>query len=237
MHGLETTTMKKFFGAALGMLAFCVGANADTIGLYTFASSSLSSSDTNPDSAASAITAGAAFTSAAAANTIYGNPLPSLPVDTTLTTGANTQAGAATANQYFGFTLTPNANTPLSLGTLSFDYANYSTDGTFPTEGFVVRSSVDNFAANTATGVTASAASAGAFATSTINLSAAVFQNLTAAVTFRIYVYDGTTQATRGAVLDNITVTNVPEPATNAMLLIAGVCFVVVLRRRRRVRA
>ena len=227
--------MKKLLLTAVCALASCVAAKADTVGLYTFAASSLASSDTNPDSTASAITAGAAFTGTVA-NTTYGNPTPSLAVASTLTTGANTQAGAVTANQYFSFTLTPNTGTPLSLNSLSFDYANYSTDATFPTEGFVVRSSVDNFAANTAAGVTSAAASNGAFATSNISLAAAAFQNLTAPIEFRIYIYDGTTNANRGAAIDNITVTNVPEPTTYAMLL-AGVSFVTVLRCRRRVRA
>ncbi len=226
--------MKKLLLTAVCALASCVAAKADTVGLYTFAASSLASSDTNADSTASAITAGAAF-AGTVANTTYGNPTPSLAVVSTLTTGANTQAGAVGANQYFSFTLTPNAGTPLSLSTLSFDYANYSTDGTFPTEGFFVRSSVDSFAANTAAGVTAAAGSNGMFSTSTISLGAAAFQNLTTAVEFRVYVFDGTTQMTRGAVIDNITVTNVPEPTTYAMLL-AGVSCVTILRYRRRVR-
>ena len=224
--------MKKLLLTVVCALASCVAAKADTVGLYTFASSSLASSDTNPDSTASAITAGTAF-NGTVANTTYGNPTPSLAVVSTLTTGANSQAGAVTANQYFSFTLTPNAGTPLSLSTLSFDYANYSTDGTYPTEGFFVRSSVDSFAANTAAGVTSTAASAGAFATSTISLGAAAFQNLTGPVEFRVYVFDGTTQATRGAVIDNITVTNVPEPTTYAALLV-GVGLAGAAYRRRK---
>ena len=227
--------MKNLLLTVVFVLASCVATQADTVGLYTFASSSLNSSDTNPDSTASAVMAGSSFTSALTPNTMYGNPLPSLAVVSTLTTGADTQAGAVGASQYFSFTITPNTGVPLSLSTLSFDYANYSTDGTYPTEGFVVRSSVDNFAANTATGVTSSSTSDGAFATSTIGLGAAAFQNLTTAVEFRIYIYDGTNQSTRGAVIDNITLTNVPEPTTYAML-IAGVSFVTLLCVRRQVR-
>ncbi len=227
--------MKQLFSVTFCTLALCLGANAATIGLYTFTSSSLASSDTDPNSIASSVTAGSAFTSAAAANTTYGNPTPSLAVDSTLTT-ATTQAAAVTANQYFSFTLTPNAGVPLNLSTLAFDYANYSTDGTYPTENFFVRTNVDNFAANTAAAVASTAASAGAFATATVSLNGAAFQNLTTPIEFRIYIYDNTTQTTRGAVVDNITLTNVPEPATHALLMV-GLCFVFVVRCRRKVRA
>lgn len=226
--------MKKLLLTAVCALASCVAAKADTVGLYTFASSSLASSDTNADSTASAITAGTAFTGALTPNTTYGNPAPSLTVVSTLTTGTS-QAAAITANQYFSFTLTPNAGTTLNLSTLSFDYGNYSTDTTFPTESFFARSSADSFGANLAAAVSTTTTAA-TVTNTTISLSGAAFQNLTAPIEFRIYIYDGTTNAARGAVLDNITVANVPEPTTYAML-IAGASFVTVLRCRRRARA
>ncbi len=224
--------IKKVLLTAFCALASCAAVKADVVGLYSFAASSLASSDSNADSVASAITAGSAFANALPANTTYGNPTPSLAVVSTLTT-ASTQGAAVTANQYFSFTLTPNTGTPLNLSTLTFDYANYSTDMTFPTESFFVRSSVDNFAANTAAAVSSSATSAGTFATSTVSLGAAGFQNLTAAVEFRVYIYDGTTQPTRGAVLDNIVVSSVPEPSTWAMML-AGLSGSVAMAVRRK---
>lgn len=78
------------------------------------------------------------------------------------------------ANDYFSFTLTPNSGCEIDF--TSFVYTAQAS-GTGPVS-FALRSSVDGFVANigtaTATGVT-------------INLSAAAYQNITGAITFRLY--------------------------------------------------
>ena len=141
-----------------------------------------------------------------------------------------------TANDYFTLIFTPFSGFALNLSSFTFDYANYSSDSTFPSTTFFVRSSVDGFAANTAAGVNASAASAGAFANSSISLTGASFQNLTSAIEFRIYISDSTTNANRGALIDNVTlnglVVAVPEPTTAAMLASATL-WIACFRRRR----
>jgi hypothetical protein len=84
--------------------------------------------------------------------------------------------GAIDLTAYFEFTLTPNAGCEIDF--ISFVYTGQAS-GTGPTS-FAFRSSLDGFTANvgapTATGVT-------------INLSAAAYQDVTTAITFRIYAW------------------------------------------------
>lgn len=80
------------------------------------------------------------------------------------------------ANDYFTFTLTPNSGYEINF--ISFIYSGQAS-GTGPTS-FVFRSSLDGYVANIGT--------ATAIGT-TIDLSSASYQNLTSAVTFRIYAW------------------------------------------------
>lgn len=79
------------------------------------------------------------------------------------------------ANDYFEFTLTPNTGYQILLS--SFVYTGQASSGT-PTLNF--RSSVDNYTANIGSPTTTG---------TTISLSAAAYQNLTGAITFRMYGY------------------------------------------------
>lgn len=83
-------------------------------------------------------------------------------------------ANAIAANDYFEWTLAPNAGYEIDF--VSFVYTGQAS-GTGPTN-FAFRSSVDGFASNigapTATGAT-------------INLSGAAYQDITSAITFRLY--------------------------------------------------
>jgi hypothetical protein len=230
---MNSFTSKLFVVVALAILSLRT-AHSDTLANYPFTGSSQASTDTDPNSTAGTFGDGSGWTSTIDAS--RGNVAPSISVVSTLTDGTS-QAGAVTANDYWTFTITPSAGMALNLSNLSFDYANYSSDATFPSETFFARSSQDGFAANLAAGVNASAASAGTFATSSITLGAA-FQNVTVPVEFRIYVFDGTTNAARGALLDNIvlsgTTAAVPEPATLMMLVLGGGLLASVQRIRGR---
>lgn len=84
--------------------------------------------------------------------------------------------GSLDVNDYYYFTITPNSSYEIDF--VSFVYAGQAS-GTGPT-AFALRSSVDSYTANigspTATGTT-------------ISLSASQFQNITSAITFRLYAF------------------------------------------------
>lgn len=94
--------------------------------------------------------------------------------------------GGRDANDYFEFTLTPNAGYKIRLKNLIYTGAS-SNDG--PNAG-EIRTSLDSYTAALATTVTRNAT-----VTNTIDLSAAIYQNITAAITFRIYAYGANTSA------------------------------------------
>ena len=202
---------------------------------YDFTGSSRASSDTDPNSVASTFDGGAGFQTAGVDNSTFdltrGNPAPSIAIASTFTDGT-TQTQAIAAHDFFTFTISPVVGFSYSFTNLSFDYAAYSSTATLPTENFFVRTSADGFTTNLSAAVTSASAT---FATASINLSSfASLQNVTGPVEFRIYVYDGTTNAERGALLDNVVVTAVPEPSTYAMMGLGAALLVGVRRFRRK---
>ena len=101
-------------------------------------------------------------------------------------------SGSLNVNDYYEFTLTPSTCYSLSLS--NFTYTSVLSAGT---ASYSFRSSIDNYAASigtaTATGTT-------------ISLSAAGFQNLTSAVTFRFYCW-GASSAARTFSINDFTFT------------------------------
>ena len=90
---------------------------------------------------------------------------------------ANTWNSATfSATKYFEWTLTPNAGYRIDFSSLVY---TGQASGTGPT-AFVLRSSVDGYTANIGTATAAG---------TTISLTAAAYQNRTAATTFRLYAY------------------------------------------------
>ncbi len=89
---------------------------------------------------------------------------------------SNWSTGAIDLTKYFEFTLTPNCGYQINL--LDFKYTGQVSSGT---PSFAFRSSLDGFTANIGTPTTGG---------TTINLSAALYQNLSIPVTFRFYAYN-----------------------------------------------
>ncbi|GEM_PF-6273852 len=169
---------------------------------------------------------------------LHGNAAPSVAIDATFTDGT-TQGQALTANDFYTFSISPVAGYSFSLSSLSFDYANYGPGiGSFPAENFFVRTSADGFNANLAGAVTAGATTNGTFANASISLSAKPeLQNVSGPLEIRIYIYDNTTTAGRGALLDNITLNGtfalVPEPSTYALTALGALMLCGVRRVRK----
>ena len=223
--------MKKLLIPAAILFASAIAPlHAEVLAIFTMQGSLRTSADSDGNSLASPISDGLGF--GASIDTTRGNPTPSLAVDSTQIDGS-TNTAAVGANDYFTFTLTPISGASFSLTSLTFDYANYTNDGTFPAESFFARSSRDGFGSNLAATVSAAAASAGVFATSTIALTAGAFQNQTTAIEFRIYLQDGTTDLDRGALLDNITLNGVTVPEPSAALMLLASASLFALRRFR----
>lgn len=98
--------------------------------------------------------------------------------------GANTEATAVSGNKYFSFTLTPNEDYAINF--YSFTCTYQKSNATNSPTNYVLRSSVDNYTANIASGLLS-----GSSATSmgSIDLSGVSFQGVTSAITFRLYAW------------------------------------------------
>ncbi len=90
--------------------------------------------------------------------------------------------GAISLTDYFTFTLTPNSTYTISFVSLEFNLQRSSTGPA----NFAVRSSADNYAANITTFAVSTANTAVA---KTVTLSGTAFQDVSTAITFRVYGY------------------------------------------------
>ena len=90
--------------------------------------------------------------------------------------------GAIDLNDYFTFTLAPNATYKINLVSLELNLQRSSTGPA----NFALRSSADNYAANI---TTFPVSTANVAVSKTITLSSTAFQNVATAITFRIYGY------------------------------------------------
>jgi hypothetical protein len=82
---------------------------------------------------------------------------------------------------YYEFTLTPTTNYKINLSSFEFTLQRSSTGPV----NYALRSSIDNFASDISTGAFPMTATL-----QTVALSGAAFQNITSAITFRIYGYN-----------------------------------------------
>lgn len=101
-------------------------------------------------------------------------------------TGANDASTAVSNNSFFAFTVTPNPSVSLALGSLTFQAAAGNT-GFANRDGYVIRSSVDNFSSNLSSGFFVSQFST--FTSFSVDLTAPSFQNITNDVTVRVYTF------------------------------------------------
>lgn len=206
-------------------------AHGAIVAQYPFTASSLSSTDADANSSATDLTKG---WSNIFIDTANGNAAPAIefPTDNNNT---NSAALAVTNNHYLEFTVTPNLGFPLYLDELTFDLAAdglSSIGGGFTTHVFV-RSSLDSYATTIGSEFSNGVSDKviGPFEAQTLDLSAPAYQGLTSPITFRVYSWAGSSSTTKGALLDNVTLTTVPEPATIGLMTLGATGM--LLRRRR----
>ena len=208
---LESEHMLNKLGILTGCLlvfACCLESRGAIIAQYPFTGSSLASTDSELHSSAGNITLGAGLsTSSGSFSGTAGNPSPGFIMY------KNDLAGAfdINNNDYISFVVTANSGWVLNLNgnsAMTFDFASGQINKGV---NWAVRSSVDNYGANIATGST----TATTFSQGTVNL-ADSYNNLST-ITFRIY---GWNPANVDLLFDNITlngVVAVPEPVNIAL--------------------
>ena len=154
----------------------------------------------------------------------------------TNSTGASTADGDSLADAiandtYWTFTVTNTTGGDLDLGTLTFNYWATSGFGTFTT---YVMSDVDGFTDGDEIGsgsIDAPAVNSAALQElQTIDISSLGTLADTDSIEFRLYIVDASTANNRIHRIDDVTVNEVPEPGSLALLAIGGLCMV---RRRR----
>jgi len=136
--------------------------------------------------------------------------------------------GTAPGSNYFEFTLTPNAGYALSASSMTFGYRATSTGPT----SFAVRSSVDAYASNLASGSITGDSAWHSSGTLTITMS-----GINTATTFRIFG-SGASSSLGTFRVDDVTVSGsvaaIPEPSIYAALLgVMALTGAVILRHRR----
>ena len=211
--------------AALTLCAAFAGSNssrAATIALYSFTGNSLSVTTKDPGVTASDLT------TVGFQNEGYNNS----------TTGSASGTPSRQANfmndnfnvnsDYWSFTIDPGSNT---IDITSFDFY-YSRENTNSADQWILRSSLDGYAANIQTGgvpgTLAGVSNAMTFDTTTLNLT-----DIDEAITFRFYTYSAAASS-RFLRVDDIRVqgtVTIPEPSSALLLGLGGLGL--VLRRRR----
>lgn len=141
---------------------------------------------------------------------------------------STTPAAAVTGNKYFEFTVTPEAGYQFTLDSIGFDVTRGG--GSTP-RGYLLRSSVDNYATDLAGGDLLTARPTYTPVAVTLG---STYADLTTPVTFRFYNY--APAAGNSIDYDNLslsgTVTAVPEPSVFAMAALGGLALLLTSRRK-----
>jgi hypothetical protein len=226
--------------AALAVLALAPAiASAATLVQYTFdtvgdgsGSDTQNASTVGSDVSASAFTH--SITASPAFNGAHGGPISDTPSLAVAGDNTNwTTDDSLDPTKFFTFTLTVDAGFAADLTALTF-YSNRNSQG--PT-AWAVRSSLDAFAADLASGpngeTDADLSAAAALRTVTLNLS-----SVTGSIEFRIYAFDAGATTQQAFRIDDITLdgataaTGIPTPAALPAGLIL-LSAIALLRRRR----
>ncbi len=120
--------------------------------------------------------------------------------------------GAINMNDYFEFTITPNAGFKIN-----FSDFTYTSQVSTPAPSHAFRSSIDGYTSNIGTPTTTGA---------TINLSAGTYQNITTAITFRFYTFNIAAASTTFSINDFTFNGNVISTTTGTSDIIATPSFV-----------
>lgn len=236
---------------ASSLFFFLSSASAATLVNYTFAGGSNSTVAFDPNVGTSLITSNigtvgtdSGFSASAGNAFVRANATQS------------TQAGAITDSDYFEFTLTPQGGFEVDLTSFSLTVGNQTSTALSFTSSYFVRTSLDGYASNiaiTSTGGTTTSSAGVASRTTTsnsttvsdsvvFNVVGAEYQNLTAPVTFRIYLYDtgsGVAPDSSQSIsrFDNVqvsgNVTAVPEPTIGMLGLVGGLLVFSICRKGR----
>lgn len=180
-----------------------------------------------PTSTAANLTAGALNDTGSSADLQPGATLPNTVFLQQNITSANPAAAVAN-NQYFQFSLGPDAGFEMDLQGLSF---NAARGGASTPRGWVLRSSLDGFGSDIATAEVATANPT--LSSFGVDLSGPQYQDLQSALTFRLYGFAPSTGV--GMFYDNLMVAGVvsavPEPST-WLLMALGLAGFWLQRRR-----
>jgi hypothetical protein len=185
-----------------------------------------------PTNTAANVTANTINNTGSTSNLTSGPALPNSLAISPDSNGITTPALAVSNNKYFQFSVTPDNNFDIDLTSLNFQT---SRGGTSTPRGWVLRSSIDNYAANIDTQVVPTVQPT--LTSYSVDLSGTSFQNLTSSVNFRIYVYGPVSGSflffdnlTLNGAVSPVVTASTPEPSSIVALLslaaIGGGAFV-----------
>jgi hypothetical protein len=244
---------KLLLGSTLSLLAFAAtSASADVIVNYAMTANGAGLATTlnvNPTTTATNVTAPALVNqsgSTASGSFVYnGNTDTVSSWQTTFSSAATNYAGAFVANNYFTFSITPDAGYKLDLTSITFQVASGSSSASDRAFYLVTASSPAGFTSSSTVLSTDRTTTGGgaiplqaATATNTVPKDYTVdltsFTGITTTQYFRFYLQTPTiSQAlTFDDIVVNGTVSAIPEPSTYAS--IAGVVALGLVMRRRR---
>lgn len=216
--------MKRIYLSLLFLCFLSVASGQAFTGTYDFSSVTTSSGTTDPTAVpvASGITFGSFSAAGVSVNPNAASRFSFTGWPTGATNGSDVFSGVLSATQYFSVTLTPAAGYSLDLNTITFTMQRSGTG----IRQFVVRSSLDGYTSNLPASISPANANLSVVATdvfqvldasssanngSTITLGAP-FDNITTAVTFRVYGYNA--EAAGGSFgVDNVSFSGVASSA------------------------
>ena len=229
------TTLLAGGALALTGLMAAKPADAATLAQYTFTGGSLASSDTDPNSTATAFSGGPGL--AIRTSSFRGDPPPAVAV-TFRDLLSTSQTSAVALGSYYQFSVAPTAGNRVNFTSLNFG----TNVGPAPGVGtYFVRTSADGFTNTLASYTQASTAANGnvPFTTRNVDLSGLNSPFFTTPLSFRIYEYDnGSTFGGGGLRVDNVVVQGdvapVPELSTGLLLALAmGGMGLMTMRRKK----